>query len=155
VRRWFKTVILSGIGLLIAIQLIRPARTNPATNSGQTIQAMLPGAAVGMSVIDRACRDCHSNETVWPWYSSVAPISWLVVHDVNDGRRAMNFSTWGASSQEQQGKHLKEACNQVREGEMPMFIYTIMHPASRLSADDVQAICNLNRATVPPLAALN
>jgi mono/diheme cytochrome c family protein len=77
----------------------------------------------------RSCGDCHSNETVWPWYSRIAPVSWLVRHDVNDGREHFNVSAWGF----QKKNKADEAAKEVREGEMPPWFYSVPHPEARLS----------------------
>jgi hypothetical protein len=83
----------------------------------------------------RACFDCHSNETVWPWYSNIAPASWLVYHDVETGRRFMNFSDWGTRRQES-----GEIAEVVNGGEMPPSQYLLMHPEARLSASEKQEL---------------
>jgi len=83
----------------------------------------------------RACFDCHSNETVWPWYSYVAPVSWLVYRDTMEGRRRLNFSEW-TSSQRGAG----EITEKIQEGEMPPAIYLPMHPAARLTAAEKQQL---------------
>lgn len=79
----------------------------------------------------RACFDCHSNETKWPWYSSVAPVSWLVVHDVQEGREALNFSEWDRPRQ-----RLREIGEVLREGEMAPAYYRLTHAEARLSAGE-------------------
>ena len=83
----------------------------------------------------RACFDCHSNETVWPWYSNIAPISWLVASDTFRGRSRLNFSEW---SQPQRGAD--EVARVLQEGEMPPFIYLPMHPSARLTSAEKQAL---------------
>jgi hypothetical protein len=83
----------------------------------------------------RACFDCHSNETIWPWYSNIAPISWLVQRDVDQGRRAVNFSEWNRPQ-----KEAHEAAKTVREGEMPPWIYTIRSASARLSVTEKEAL---------------
>jgi hypothetical protein len=82
-----------------------------------------------------ACGDCHSYETEWPWYSNVAPISWLVQHDVEEGRAEFNVSRWGRGENE-----ADEAAETVQEGEMPLPVYLITHPEARLAAADEQAL---------------
>jgi mono/diheme cytochrome c family protein len=77
----------------------------------------------------RACADCHSNQTRWPWYSHVAPVSWLVAHDVAAGRRHLDVSEWTRPQ-----KHARHAAEQVREGEMPLAMYLPMHAEARLTA---------------------
>lgn len=83
----------------------------------------------------RACFDCHSNETTWPWYSNVAPVSWLVQRDVNGGRRHLNFTAWT-----QPQRHATDVAAEVREGDMPPWFYLPMHPAARLNAAEKQAL---------------
>jgi hypothetical protein len=88
-----------------------------------------------------ACYDCHTNETVWPWYSQIAPISWLVVHDVNEGREKLNFSD-GTGEIE-----ADELIRQIQDGEMPPKIYLTMHPDANLSATQKAALIDGIRAT--------
>ena len=83
----------------------------------------------------RACYDCHSNETTWPWYADLAPVSWLVQRDVQEGRRALNFSDWGTS-----GRRAFEAAEVVLEGEMPPVYYTWMHSPAKLTDAERQAL---------------
>ena len=131
-----KTVLKILIALVIVgvlIQLIPlPARGNnppvvsePAWDSPQT-----------RTLAKRACFDCHSNETVWPWYSYVAPVSWLVYNDTMDGRRRMNFSDWSTRRQPNVG----EITEKIQEGEMPPAIYLPMHPAAQLIAAEIQQL---------------
>jgi hypothetical protein len=80
--------------VLLAAQFVRPARTNPRTDPSRTLAAVHPMPAAVASAFDRACRDCHSNETRWPWYSHVAPVSWFVIDHVNHGRSHFNSSDW-------------------------------------------------------------
>lgn len=85
----------------------------------------------------RACFDCHSNETDWPWYSNVAPVSWLVQHDVDEGRQYLNFSEWGRSGEGEEAEELYEV---IAEGEMPMSNYLITHPEARLTDGEKAAL---------------
>ncbi len=80
---------------------------------------------------ERACYDCHSNQTVWPWYSHVAPVSWMVQHHVDEGRQYLNFSEWGSGHRD--GEEGEEMAEVVYEGEMPLASYLITHPQARLS----------------------
>ena len=82
-----------------------------------------------------ACFDCHSNETTWPWYANVAPVSWLLQRHVDEGREKLNFSEWGSGRQE-----TEHMVSQVHEGEMPTWDYMLMHPEARLSDADTQAL---------------
>lgn len=93
----------------------------------------------------RACFDCHSNETVWPWYSNVAPVSWLVQHDTEEGRQYLNFSTWNEGGK---GREPDEAIEAVGEGWMPPPMYLTMHPEARLTPAEKQALMNGLRSTI-------
>ena len=117
----------------IAIQFVPVSRTNPLE------KGELRASAEVVSVLRRACYDCHSNETTWPWYSHVAPLSWVIAHDVNEGRAALNFSTWDQLSAEKQAEAIKESWEAIAEGKMPTWYYVALHPEARLSAND-QAI---------------
>jgi len=83
----------------------------------------------------RACFDCHSNETVWPLYARFAPVSWLVYRDVEEGRAALNFSEWHRAQ-----KTAGKAAEEIREGEMPPALYTLMHSMATLNPDEEQAL---------------
>ena len=87
-----------------------------------------------------SCYDCHSNETSYPWYSYVAPVSFLVSHDTREGRRKLNFSIWNSLSKVKKAKYLDNINDEVSEGEMPMEIYTYLHSGSKLSEKDREAI---------------
>src|SRR5689334_5153102 len=86
-----------GIGIIVVfvvMQVIRPAKTNPEIDESRTVQAHTNMTPEVSAILDRACYDCHSNRTVWPWYSQVAPVSWLLTRDVNLGRKELSFSDW-------------------------------------------------------------
>ena len=98
-------------------------------------------------LIHRACFDCHSNETLWPWYSNVAPVSWLLQRDVNEGRSHLNFTEWDRPQ-----KHAKDVAEQVKEGEMPLWFYLPMHPAARLTDTEKQALISGAETSLGPQA---
>jgi hypothetical protein len=101
-----------------------PVTSEPKWDSPQT-----------RALAKRACFDCHSNETTWPWYSYVAPVSWLVYRDTMEGRSRMNFSEWNSRPQS-----ADEIVGMIQEGEMPPAIYLPMHPAARLTAAEKQQL---------------
>lgn len=122
-----------GIGVLAVlalIQVVRPSRSNPP------VTADLQASPEVEQVLRRACYDCHSNETRWPWYSHVAPVSWLLSHDVQAGRKELNFSEWGTLSSSEQAEQRGGIAESIAEGEMPPWYYLPMHPDARLSAAD-------------------
>jgi hypothetical protein len=130
--RWkgLRWALLGVVVALTAIQFVPVDRSNPAAGSE------VPATPETRAVLRRACYDCHSHETVWPWYSRVAPLSWLIARDVRQGREELNFSTWDRYSTKQQIKKLKESWEEVAEGEMPPWFYLPAHRDAALSAED-------------------
>jgi len=126
------TTLLFVVALLI--QLVPVTRDNPPVTG--PVDPPAPIAAT----LRRACFDCHSNETVWPWYSRVAPASWLVAYDVREGREHLNFSTWTSLSAQDRLKLGGEIAEEVEKGAMPPGVYTPLHPEARLSLQDISAV---------------
>src|SRR5207245_6003190 len=122
---------------------IRPARTNPPVDESQTIFARTQMTPPVAAILNRSCADCHSNKTEWPWYTNVAPVSWFIVDHVNTGRTFLNFSEWDRYDQDRQERKLRQMCDQVTDGVMPLSTYTPLHPGSKLSATDVKVLCDL------------
>jgi len=122
-----------GAGAFLVMQLVPYGRdhSNPPVVSEPTWDSPQT-----RDLAERACFDCHSNETVWPWYSNVAPISWLVQHDVEEGREKLNFSTWAQGG----GEEADEMAEVIAEGEMPMPIFLLTHAEARLTAAEKQAL---------------
>lgn len=129
-------------GVLIAMQLYQPVRTNPSSDPGASFEAVAKPPQEVASSLKRACNDCHSNQTAWPWYSRVAPVSWLVASDVNRGRAQLNFSEWTRPGPEGEKPDMGEVCEQVKAGKMPLRSYTLLHPDGKLTAHEVAALCS-------------
>ena len=139
-----KRIVVAGVAvlvvLLVAIQAMPygrkhtnpPVRAEPAWDSPRTRELAV-----------RACYACHSNETTWPWYSNLAPVSWLVQYDVDQGRAELSFSEWRTGDQEG-----GEAAETVVEGSMPPWFYVALNPEARLSATERQALISGLRATL-------
>ena len=118
------------LGLVVAlgiIQLIPVERTNPP------VLADVHAPAEVQAILRGACYDCHSHETRWPWYSRVAPVSWMVTHHVKEGRGDLNFSDWPRLDFEEQEHAFKDIREQITKGKMPLRGYTWMHREARLS----------------------
>ena len=130
IRRWLPRIAWVALAALIMIQFVPVSMTNPP------IETEMPVPDDVRLVLRRACYDCHSNETVWPWYSRVAPVSWLLKHDVDDGREELNFSAWNRIETNERGELIEECWEEVDEGEMPPWIYILGHPEARLSMAD-------------------
>lgn len=112
---------------LIGGQFIPVPQTNPP------VELDMPAPAEVKAILKASCYDCHSNETVWPWYSKIAPISWLVSADTMEGRERLNFSTWNQYSSEQQVQNVAQAMKEVRKGKMPPWFYTIKHADGKIT----------------------
>ena len=125
-----------------AIQFVQPDRTNPPVDPASTFEAVAKPSPQLAGLLRRACYDCHSHSTVWPWYSRIAPVSWLVADDVKEGRAHLNFSQWNFLSPEMSSTRLKEACQEVSEGGMPLWNYRLIHSEARLTAEDIKVICS-------------
>src|SRR5437870_1645811 len=121
-------LVLAVVALFLLIQLVPVARTNPP------VVAEPPwDSDQARALAERACFDCHSNETVWPWYAQMAPVSWLVVHDTDDGRRHLNFSAWGTAPRGGREDPAEQAAREVERGSMPPASYLWLHPDARLT----------------------
>jgi len=140
--RILKWLLIGLLVIFLGIQFIRPARTNPAIDQAQTIEAHTQMTPEVASILDRSCRDCHSNKTVWPWYTQVAPVSWWLADHVNDGRRDLNMSEFGKLPRDRQERKLRQMCDEVSDGIMPLSSYLPMHPKARLSEQDKKVLCD-------------
>jgi hypothetical protein len=133
------------------LQLIPPGLPkNPPLSEERTIEAKLRVPSHVSAIFNRACKNCHSNETAWPWYSRVAPASWAMAHDVGSARKAMNLSEWTSNASAAIGT-LTAACADVQSGRMPKQPYRLLHPESRLSRGDVKVFCDWTRVEVARL----
>jgi hypothetical protein len=140
-----KTILIIGIVLLalfLIIQLLpfgkdhsnSAIQSEPAWDSPET-----------RALAKRTCFDCHSNETIWPWYANIAPVSWLLSVDVTEGRQRMNFSEWAQGG----SQDLNEIVEVIQEGEMPPFQYLLMHPEAKLTSSEKQTLIEGFRNTLP------
>ena len=127
--------------LFTGAQFVGPERTNPPVAAGYALEERAHVPPEVASVLNRSCKDCHSNRTDWPWYSNVAPASWFVVDHVNHGRRHLNFSEWGRYSRRDSLELLNEICVTTKGGSMPLDSYTLVHRGARLSRADALTLC--------------
>jgi hypothetical protein len=142
-----KKVVLALAAFLIVIQFTQPQRTNPPVIPAKALSAHVAIPDGVQSTLMRACGDCHSNGTVWPWYSHIAPLSWMIVDDVNQGRRNMNFQDWDAQeSPKKATDHLIDICKEAREKGMPPFTYRITHKNARISPQEMDALCSWSQS---------
>jgi len=141
----------SFFGIIILMQAYPVERPAVSMDNPNDLikSAEVPGDVA--QLLRSACYDCHSNETVYPWYSYVAPVKWLVYRDTEEGRKELNFSDWGAMKKMDQATALDDISSEVEEGDMPMKIYPLMHPDAKLSDEDRQKIMDWADATMETL----
>jgi hypothetical protein len=138
-RRWSKVLLAIAL-LLVCIQLVPVSRDNPP------VTAAITAPVAVQEVLETSCYDCHSNLTRWPWYSRVAPVSWLIRHDVSEGRDQLNFSEWADYSARRQNHKLEELEDMIRDKKMPLKKYLPLHPEARLTAAAEETLIEWSRA---------
>jgi Haem-binding domain len=143
VLKWLAVIVIL---LVVGIQFKRPVRTNPTFDQSQTIEAHVQMAPPAKMILDRACNDCHSNKTEWPWYTNVAPLSWWIADHVEEGRKHLNISEWGTLDPDRQRKKLQQICDEVEDGSMPLSSYLPLHPKAKLSDADKKTLCEWTEA---------
>jgi hypothetical protein len=134
--RWPLLLVLLAV---IGSQLVRPDRDNPAVAAAHSLLPKVPADV--RAILERSCRDCHSNETRWPIYSQVAPLSWMLASHVHGGRDRFNYSDWTTYDSDEQDKLLGGICSLPRRGRMPLPSYLLIHRDARLSPADVAILC--------------
>ena len=142
-RSWVRWVRRVGIAsaVLLSAQLVPVNRSNPVVNASESIEAKEKLPPEVQSVFQQSCGNCHSNRTEWPWYSYVAPASWMIAHDVQAGRRKVNFSEWGSYSPEKREQKLEEICEQITNGDMPDAKYLWLHRTAKPTQRQREAVC--------------
>ncbi len=139
--------------ILILMQLYRPSRENPPVDQNMVIEKSMNVPPNIQAILSRSCDDCHSSKTVWPAYSSIAPISWVLAHHVSEGRRELNLSAWGTYNLRRKQRKLDEICEQVHSKEMPVTSYVWIHHEAALSDADRAALCDWAKAEKARLPA--
>jgi Haem-binding domain len=138
-----KTLKIAAIVLAVAFviaQFFRPNRTDPPIVEADTLEASMSVPDNVKAVLARSCNDCHSNKTVYPWYSNVSPVSWFLVNHIQDGRRHLNFSVWNTYEKKRKVKKLEEIGEQLDLGEMPLSSYLWLHRDAVLTREEAQAL---------------
>ena len=140
-RKIIRPVIYIILAVLVIFQFI------PITLDNPSVQADFDGPPDVRDILKRSCYDCHSNETAWPWYSYVAPVSWMVAGDVHEARSRLNFSDWGMLAPVDKRVAGKNIWGQVKRGDMPLSQYLLMHPAAKLTEPDKSVIQGWSEGT--------
>ena len=134
------TILLVLLGIFVLIQFFNIDKTNPQTDAEKDYLVATNAPEDVRQIMHSACYDCHSNETVYPWYSGVEPVSWLLKWDIDEAREHLNFSVWTEFSSDKQGHSMEHAVEMVKEDEMPLWRYRLMHQEARLSDDQKETL---------------
>ena len=134
--KWIVRGLIVLVAALAAIQLVPVERANPAVQS----DVVAPDEV--KKILRRSCYNCHSNETRWPWYARIAPMSWLIARDVKEGRRELNFSAWNQFTGARRARKFKEIVEQIEQEKMPQWYYILLHPDAKLAPADRATIVN-------------
>jgi len=148
----WKGLALAVVVLGAGAQFFGPARTNPSAPADRALGAKVPIPEDVDTLLTRSCRNCHSNETRWPWYAYAAPGSWLVIDHVNEGREHFNLSDWGFTTEEG-ADMLDQMCEEAKGGSMPLRSYTWIHWDAKLTPEDVTRLCKWTADTAELLVS--
>ncbi|HEY0083357.1 MAG TPA: heme-binding domain-containing protein [Pyrinomonadaceae bacterium] len=151
-RKFLRLAALCVAALFVSVQFVRPNKANPPVDQAGAIESHVRVTPEVAGIFERACKDCHSHQTDWPWYARIAPVSWYVADHVEHGRREMNFSEWSAYDRERADWLLGAMCMTAERGRMPLPSYTRMHGAAKLSPADVRILCAWSQAERSRLA---
>jgi cbb3-type cytochrome oxidase cytochrome c subunit len=128
-----KKVVLVLVLLLAIAQVFRIDKTNPPADMAQDFLVLTKASPEMSDRIKNACYDCHSHHSVYPWYTNISPISFLIKSHMKNGRKKLNFSTWSAYDAEKAAHKLEECAEEVGEKHMPLKSYTWLHPKAKLT----------------------
>lgn len=130
------------LAILVIIQFLRPARNQSTQLSANDITRHYTVPDTISAILKRACNDCHSNYTTYPWYTNIQPVGWWLQHHVNEGKAELNFSEFASYAPKRQAHKLEECADQVKDDEMPLNSYLWVHANARLSAHDKELLMN-------------
>lgn len=137
-----KKILIGLVIVLVILQFIRPEGNISTTTSANDIRVTHAVPANVLSVLKRACYDCHSNNTNYPWYTNIQPVGWWMQHHVNEGKEELNFSEFGTYSAKKAAHKLEETAEMVEEKEMPLESYIWIHKDAKLSADEIKLVAD-------------
>ena len=147
-----KKILLALAILLVVIQFIRPTK-NLSADAGKDVSTAYPLPADVKAIFERACYDCHSNSTVYPWYAEIQPVGWWLSNHVNDGKRHFNLNNFASMKVALQKKKMEDCLEQIKDDDMPLSSYTLIHRNAKLSAGDKELINNWCHSIIDTLQA--
>jgi hypothetical protein len=135
-------ILLIIVVILIAIQFIRPAKNHSNNALASDIFNVYPEPPDVSTILKKACNDCHSNNTVYPWYAQVQPVGWWLNNHIEEGKGELNFNEFAAYRIGRQYKKMEEVIDQVKKGDMPLSSYTLIHTNAKLTDEEKQKLIN-------------
>jgi hypothetical protein len=152
-KRVLKIIVVVLFAGFIVLQFIRPDMTNPPVVPEQTLEATTQVPENVQKILTRSCVDCHSHNTIFPWYSQIQPAAWFQVDHIREGREHLNFSEWAKLEDRRKKRKLEEICEQVETREMPLPSYLWIHWDAKLSDDEIRVICDWTKAEIGRLSS--
>ncbi len=152
-KKALKIIVVVLFSLFIIIQFFRPDFTNPPVVQGETLQAATAVPENVQAILNRSCNDCHTNETVYPWYAKIQPSAWFLADHIKEGRGEMNFSLWNTYEARRKKRKLEEICEQVETKEMPLPSYLWIHRDAALSDDEIKTLCDWTKSEISKFSA--
>lgn len=137
-----KKILLTLLAILIIIQFIRPSRNLSNEVAANDITKVYTVPADVQQVLKISCNDCHSNNTVYPWYTNIQPVGWWMQHHVNEGKGHLDFSSFAAYPPKRQHHKMEEVIEQVQDSHMPLNSYLWIHKDAQLTADQRTLLIN-------------
>lgn len=149
-----KKILIVLLFALVVIQFIRPEKNQSAEKTANDILAMYPPDTETAGLLDKACNDCHTNNTKYPWYSNIQPVAWWLADHVKEGKQHLNFSEFGTYRLRKQYHKMEEVIEQVKEGEMPLNSYTWTHGDARLTTEQKAQITGWAQSVMDSMKAV-
>jgi hypothetical protein len=148
VRSALKVVLVILFLIFAGLQFLRPNFVNPPIIESNTLESDLNVPNEVNAILQRSCKDCHTNKTNYPWYANIQPIGWYLANHIEEGRRELNFSEWKNFSNQRKRRKLKEICEEVESREMPLRSYLLVHREAWLSDEDIRILCEWTKAEI-------
>ncbi len=136
-----KKIVLIILAVFILIQFVRPEKNN-SQNETNSIEIVMEVPTEVQQILKTSCSDCHSNNTAYPWYSEIAPVSWYLASHVNEGKEHLNFSEWALYNENQKNHIIEDLLEELEEKKMPLKSYLIVHENAKMTAEQYKILIN-------------
>ncbi len=150
-----KKIVLATCLVFLALQFFQPAHNKSGQVLSTDFETIYMVAPKVRSILQNACYDCHSNNTKYPWYSNIQPLAWMMAKHIKQGKEKLNFSDFGSNTTRKQISKLKEMANQIKDEEMPISSYKMMHKAADLSKEQQTVLSKWLDETADSLSRIN